>query len=358
MIPLNSWQRLSPKAIWFGLVRSLCVAMVLIAIGGLSQRYGNSGVVPGLLYLYSVFLVSRSVLYVKTYTFFLTDTTLTTVAGYLYRNSCSFRFDRIQDVDTTRGPIHALFGLKTVAIWTASPDQSGGKRRGPDARLVLDAESADWLRDYLVDPPASTVVPSSALPKTAPSANAGFVSIVCLGVAMAVPLVMLVKNVKVIRPDAIAAPAIVAAPATATPPAQATPSLHLEQAPATAQPAPLATTVVPDDYAIACSIHGSGRIDDVIPCAKFGESHRCQRETDFPSKPTPQPAMLTVVNRSDQGIKFYWLDPHGRRSLYASLPPGGHVNQESHLGAHWLVSTGDDRCIAIVDASTMTIGFF
>ena len=359
MIPLNSWQRLSPKAIWFGLLSSLSVTMVLLAIGGLSRRYGNSGLVSGFLYLYSAFLVGRSVLNFKTYMFFLTDTTLTTVAGYLYRNSCSFRFDRIQDIDTSRGPIQALLGLKTVTIWTASPDQFAGKRRRPDARLVLDSDSADWLRDYLANPsavrvtgPRGDVASASALSRTAPPANAGLVFVVCLSVALTVPLVLLWQDVTVTRPDATTTPATTAAPATATPPHGAThSSVALQQA---ARP----VMAIPDGYAIACSINGSGGIDDVIPCAKFGESLRCQRETDFPSKPTPQPAVLTIVNRSDQGIKFYWLDPYGKRTLYASLPPGAQINQQSHLGAHWLVSTREDQCIAIIDASTMTIGFF
>ncbi|MGA2397829.1 MAG: hypothetical protein ABSG30_07190 [Steroidobacteraceae bacterium] len=68
--------------------------------------------------------------------------------------------------------------------------------------------------------------------------------------------------------------------------------------------------------------------------------------------------MLTVVNRSDEHVKFYWLDPSGSRALYASLPPSGHVTQQSHIGAHWLVSTQDDRCIAIFNAATMTIGIY
>ena len=115
---------------------------------------------------------------------------------------------------------------------------------------------------------------------------------------------------------------------------------------------------VPADYAIACAIHGSGDIDQVIPCAKFSEAQRCQHEADFPSNPTTVPAVLTVVNRSSEPIRFYWLDRSGTRALYASLPPGGHVSQQSHIGAHWLLSTRDDQCIAIFNAATMTIGIF
>jgi len=65
-----------------------------------------------------------------------------------------------------------------------------------------------------------------------------------------------------------------------------------------------------------------------------------------------------VVNRSDEQLKFYWLDRSGGRSLYAALPPGGQVKQQSHVGAHWLVSTDDGRCIGIFNATTTTIGVF
>jgi VHL beta domain len=93
-------------------------------------------------------------------------------------------------------------------------------------------------------------------------------------------------------------------------------------------------------------------------CADSSEAQRCARETDFPSQPTAEPAELTVVNRSDEAVKFYWLDRSGSRALYAALPPGGHVQQQSHIGAHWLVSTQDGKCLGIFNAATMTIGIF
>jgi hypothetical protein len=167
--------------------------------------------------------------------------------------------------------------------------------------------------------------------------------------ALALPAVLIWKATTVNRPAMAAvasAPAAVAAAETAP---QISPSAVK----------PGAVTLAPsDDYTIACAIHGSGDIDDVIPCAKFSEAQRCQREADFPSKPTSEPAALSIVNRSDEEIKFYWLNTSGARTLYASLPPGGHVRQQSHIGVHWLLSTRDERCIAIFNAATMTIGIF
>jgi hypothetical protein len=89
---------------------------------------------------------------------------------------------------------------------------------------------------------------------------------------------------------------------------------------------------------------------------KWGQ--RCEHETEFPSHPTPEDARLVVANRSDNTLKFYWLDPSGQRSLYAVLPPGRKIGQPSHIGAHWLVATNDGRCVGIFSADTARIGIF
>ncbi len=375
MIPIDSWQRLPARAIWFGLLSSLAVALVLIGVAILLQSAGSAGtlkchgspcggmsgnLVAGFIYLFAIYLVGRSVLHFKTFAFLLTDRTLTTVAGFFYQSSTTCRFDRIQDVDTVRGPIHALLGLKTVSVWTASPDQFARNKRQPDARIVLDVERAGWLRDYLSNPPVVTgsnsspggVVSPSALLQTAPRANAGLVLVLCAVAALAVPALWIWNAATVMRPSpasTAASPAVGGAksmpPQRVVPPAQ---PVHSD----------VPVQAVPADYAIACAVHGSGAIDQVIPCAKFSEAQRCQHEADFPSNPTAAPAVLTVVNRSGEPIRFYWLDRSGTRTLYASLPPGGHVSQQSHIGAHWLLSTRDDQCIAIFNAATTTIGIF
>jgi hypothetical protein len=93
-------------------------------------------------------------------------------------------------------------------------------------------------------------------------------------------------------------------------------------------------------------------------CAELGEARRCQQESAYPSQPTQAPAVFTLANRSREAVKFFWLDRSGARSLYASLPPGGHVDQPTHLGAHWLVSTEDGHCVGIFNAATMAVGIY
>jgi hypothetical protein len=57
-------------------------------------------------------------------------------------------------------------------------------------------------------------------------------------------------------------------------------------------------------------------------------------------------------------VKFYWLNATGNRSLYATLPHGGCVDQQSRTGAHWLVSTANGQCLGVFDAATTKIGIF
>ena len=93
-------------------------------------------------------------------------------------------------------------------------------------------------------------------------------------------------------------------------------------------------------------------------CAELPEARRCEHESAYPSQPTQQSAVLTVANRSHETVKFFWLDRFAGRALYASLPPGGHVDQQTHVGAHWLVATDDGRCVGIFNAATRAIGIY
>ena len=119
---------------WFGFLSSLVMGAILVAAGSLmlisghagalrcngsACGTGSGGLAAGFIYLYAIFLVGRSVLNYKTFGFLLTDKTLSTCTGYFFRKSSTFRFDKIQDIDTFRGPLHAFLGVTTVAIWTA-----------------------------------------------------------------------------------------------------------------------------------------------------------------------------------------------------------------------------------------------
>lgn len=111
-------------------------------------------------------------------------------------------------------------------------------------------------------------------------------------------------------------------------------------------------------YAVACAMHPRATAGGVRPCAALATAQRCSHEADFPSRPTQEAVVLTVVNRSDENVDFYWLSGSGARVLYASIAPGDHVDQQSHTGAHWLLATTSGQCLGVFDAATMKLGIF
>jgi membrane protein YdbS with pleckstrin-like domain len=369
MIALNTKQGLVANAFWYLALRSLALAAILILIGTLlhatthstgtichGAACGNSsgGVQTAILYFLAIVAVLRTVVYFRSFSFVLTDANLTVDSGIIWQTSCTIRFDRIQDVDVIRGPLHRMLGLKSVAVWTASLDQRVGKTPRPDALLVLEDEAADWLRDFLTNPAAGksqvAAGPSDAAP---PTSRFGPVLVMLVVISAVVALWELTPVPKPATDSATFARQSSAG----------VPSANAHSVNRSLTKPHRVHTITNDKqvataYSVACAIHGSNSASGLKPCAELGEARRCEHEADFSSQPTPEPALLTVMNRSDQNVMFYWLDRSGFRSLYASLPPGGHVQQPSHIGANWLVSTQDGECIGIFNAATMTVGVF
>jgi membrane protein YdbS with pleckstrin-like domain len=375
MIPLNTRQGLPIAAFWYMALRSLCVAVFLVILGRLFQIMpaGScrgplcpaiySGLISILFYASAAQLVVNAVLRFKYFWFVLTDKSISINSGILMRRSCTIRFDRIQDVDTFRGPLHMMFGLTSVAIWTASLDQRAGRVNRPDGLIVLDSATADWLREYLSDPAPASGAPRAGGEQVIANAPGGLVILMIA----ALPVVGLIGFWRLSSPNSSAADTGAPAPPAATSaashphvvrPALAPKPTRLAAANPAAPTNPAGPTMTnpPAQYGLSCTIRKS--LDGMKQCGELKQAGRCEHEADFRSRPTDEPAVLTVVNRSDETVKFYWLDRSGSRALYATLSPGGHVNQPSHIGAHWLVSTQDEHCIGIFSAETMAVGIF
>ena len=114
----------------------------------------------------------------------------------------------------------------------------------------------------------------------------------------------------------------------------------------------------PAGYSIACAIVKDAGVPGVRSCADLESASRCAREGDFASNPSAQRSGLTIVNRSPQAIKVYWLDRSGVRALYHTIRPGASVGQETRIGAFWVITSGDGQCIGIFSAAPVSIAFF
>ena len=398
MIPLNSRQFLPTRAFWYLVLRALLTAALCVILGrvahfivnspaarcgGVPCAKGNS-VMEWVFYLLAVVLIVNSFLKFRWFSFTLTERTVNIDSGVFVRSSRVVRLDKVQDVETRQGPLLTLWGLKSVAIWTASLDQARGNTRRPDGLIVLDADSADWLANYLSDPDRTHV----ALPDVGSSGGAwpadrghpGHFGAV-MGVIAAVVIVVMawalwsksgstrtatiaatVSAQPAAAPTLVAALTPAAAPASAVEPAVAhapavTPLPTTDSQPAQQTYAANAAAD-PGDYTIACSMASSGDTHGVPACDSMKWGQRCEREAEFRSNPTSESTRLVIANRSDQTLKFYWLDPSGQRAPYAVLPPGRKIGQPSHIGAHWVVAAADGRCVGIFNADTARIGIF
>jgi membrane protein YdbS with pleckstrin-like domain len=380
VIPLNTPQTLAPRAFWYMGLKALFVAVLALGVGRLFEFGANSGHsscrgalcgtisgshIAGFIYLFAAFLAIRALVNFKSLSFVLTDKSISINSGVLFRNSSTIRFDRIQDVRVMRDPPHLILGLKSVAIWTASPDQRVGNTKRPDGLLVLEADEADWLKEYLSDPVQpgrQEIAGGGAVGAARGHASMGIGAVAAVGVIVLAAMAALwhgtsssVSASPSSASPAAAAPAPVDSPSPS--PAVASGNAAVSSHPHVAAASPM-TAASNAQFALTCALHPEGRVGSMAACAELGEARRCQQESAYPSQPTQAPAVFTVANRSREAVKFFWLDRSGARSLYASLPPGGEVQQPTHLGAHWLVSTEDGRCVGIFNAANMAVGIY
>jgi membrane protein YdbS with pleckstrin-like domain len=395
VIPLNSRQFLPTKAFWYLVLRALLTAALCVILGrvahfivnspgarcgGVPCSKGNGGVMEWICYLLAVVLIVNSFLKFRWFSFTLTERTVNIDSGVFVRSSRVVRLDKIQDVETRQGLLHRLLGLKSVAIWTASLDQVRGNTRRPDGLIVLEADSADWLANYLSDPDRTHValpddIARGGMPPAdrGRSGHFGAVMGVIAAVVIAVmawalwsksgsaPTATIVSTVSAVpsaAPTLVAALTPAAAPASAVAPAPTVAPVPTADSQPAQQTYAANAAADPGDYTIACSMASSGGAHGVPACDSMKWGQRCEREAEFRSNPTSESTRLVIANRSDQTLKFYWLDPSGQRAPYAVLPPGRKIGQPSHIGAHWLVAAADGHCVGIFNADTARIGIF
>ncbi len=114
----------------------------------------------------------------------------------------------------------------------------------------------------------------------------------------------------------------------------------------------------PAGYTMACAIGTAAGTPAVRHCAELGAAQRCEHEAELASHPSQEATDLTIVNRSDEPIKLYWLTFSGLRRLYHSLAPGERVVQQTFIGHNWMITNGRGECIGIFNAAPISIAFF
>jgi hypothetical protein len=114
----------------------------------------------------------------------------------------------------------------------------------------------------------------------------------------------------------------------------------------------------PAGYTMACAIGTAAGTPALRHCAELGAAQRCEHEAELASHPSQEATGLTIVNRSDELIKLYWLTFSGLRRFYHAVPPGERVVQQTFIGHNWMITNGRGECIGVFNAAPISIAFF
>ena len=75
---------------------------------------------------------------------------ITINCGVLSRTSKTVPFDKVQNVEVSRGLLSILFNVSLVRIWTSSQGQIQKEGIKPDIRLQLIHSDSEWLKNFVV----------------------------------------------------------------------------------------------------------------------------------------------------------------------------------------------------------------
>lgn len=136
------------------------ISLITLAAGKISDAVGAFFVLSLMIGVpYSFFFFLR----IKSYSFVLTENSITQSYGIITKKSETISFDKIQNIKSSSSIFNRLFNLTQLTIWTASPSQAvinnGTSQNEPNIILLLDSTDADWLKNYLSNknnPPIQT----------------------------------------------------------------------------------------------------------------------------------------------------------------------------------------------------------
>lgn len=89
----------------------------------------------------------------------------------------------------------------------------------------------------------------------------------------------------------------------------------------------------------------------VVAAAPAAARGACEGELQANSPSGGAATTITYTNESADEVLWIWLDGHGDRQLYATLEPGGEVNQPTYAGHYWIVANRNEDCLTMIQAA-------
>ena len=140
---------------FFPIIAFLAAMPIALILGVISQYKTESTTIIWAIIIFGGFVVSYifgatvfSKLTWKYFRYQLTETEFRMEYGIIFKKYISIPYDKIQNVDISRGLILRYLGLSTLQIHTAGV---GGRRTGEGALPGLAKDTAEELRQKLVD---------------------------------------------------------------------------------------------------------------------------------------------------------------------------------------------------------------
>jgi membrane protein YdbS with pleckstrin-like domain len=146
-----------PQAVLYYRIISLVIISVIIAVFTYFVPQTTSySVFIGVGFL--VLTVVYAIIYLVTYSYTVSDDSITINSGVLFKDSKTVNYNDLQNMQVKRGPLLMAFGLADVQGFTSSPGQlviSSSGRGGtnttvkPDVEIVLTTEDANELAQMM-----------------------------------------------------------------------------------------------------------------------------------------------------------------------------------------------------------------
>lgn len=170
MVTTNTQNKLPGSALGYLIIGRAIIGIILIIIGllmiaagtmhgtttvnGVTTPVSFTATIPAIVVIIiGIIIPFWSILWYMTFSYIVADQNVTINSGVLFRQSKVIDFNKIQNVDNTRGPIQMMFGLTSVNIWTASEDQFVRSGRNtvmrPEGRLYLSIQDAEDLKGFM-----------------------------------------------------------------------------------------------------------------------------------------------------------------------------------------------------------------
>lgn len=153
MFQINTENKLPLSFKWYALIK---MALLILLFSFLFTVFGKNIWFPVFCFIFIFFglpVWTYLVISLKFTSFIITEDSITTNSGILFKNSKTISFDRIQNSNASRGPLSGLFNLSKLNIWTASPSQirikRGRSNNKPEQFLWLKTEDANWLKGFI-----------------------------------------------------------------------------------------------------------------------------------------------------------------------------------------------------------------